>query len=100
MVYPGVVEQDVDLAKAGQGLIDCLATIISEAHIGANKQGFAAIRDNGLDKLLATLGAAPGKSDRRPFACEALCSGAADPGGPSGYQGYLSFQPHILTLLI
>jgi hypothetical protein len=100
MEYPGVVEQYVDLAKAGQGLIDCLATLVSEACIGANKQGLAAIRDNGLDNLLSTLGIAPGDSDRRPLACEALGSGTADPGGPSGYQGYLSFQPHILTLLI
>ena len=73
---------------------------VSEACIGANKQPLAPIRDNGFDNLLPTLSVAPGDSDRRSLACEALRSGTADPGGSSGYQSYLSFQPHILALLI
>jgi hypothetical protein len=92
-------QQHVDLAEAYEGLFDRPATLVSEAHIGADEQGLAAIRDDSLDHLLPTLGIAPGDSDRRSLACEAHGSGAADSRGSPGYQGYLSFQPHALSLI-
>ena len=97
MKHSSVVEQHVDLAEAREGVIDCAATVIGDADVGADEEGLSAIPNDGLDNLLYALGVTPGDSDRRTLACEALGSGTADPGGSSGDQVYPSLQPHDLA---
>jgi hypothetical protein len=96
MIYPGVVEQHVNLAEALQGSFDCSAALVSEAHIGADEEGLTAILNDGLDDLVPALGIAPGDGDGRSFACEALGRGPADSRRPARYQCYFSIQPHGL----
>ena len=55
MEHASVVEQYVDFAEALESPGDRLATLVSETDIGANEKRVAAVPDDGLNNLLATL---------------------------------------------
>ncbi len=65
----GIVKQHIYLAEGLKSLFDRVATILGLAHVGANKQGLAALVCNLFDDLLATFGITPGDRDRCTLAC-------------------------------
>ena len=90
-----VIDQDIDLAEAGDSLLDELLAIRNSADIRLKGRGAALCRRcDSLHYFIRTLLILP-IADRhiRAIACEALRDGAANPLIAARYDGYLPHQP-------
>ena len=90
-----VIDQDIDLAEAGDSLLDELLAIRNFADIRLKGRSAAlGRRCDSLHYFIRTL-LILAIADRyiRAIACEALRDGAANPLIAARYDGYLPFQP-------
>jgi len=82
----GVVEEDVDSAERLDRRIDRVPAIFRNAHVGADKNRFAAFVPDALYDILSPLGIATGDGDTGSLAREQDCCCLADTTMPLPYR--------------
>ena len=103
MLDARVVEGEVEPAELFQRAPDEVLDLRFLGHIGRHEHGFAALRADELNGLLAFGGSAAGNNHLGPFPGIGDGGGAADSRGSAGHEGHFSLKfvhdrSHFLVL--